>query len=530
MVIATPPSTEDTSHDRVPPDSTRTPLGVIVVKTVLLAVVDALGVFLVLAFARTGQNAGAVIAALILVAVNVTYFRKGGLPAKYLLPGLVFLLIFQLFVIVYTVYVSFTNYGSGHNIDKSEAVTQILTNSVDRVPGSAAYPVAVLSKGGTLYLLATAPDGTAKIGSADKHLEPANDATFDNGKAVSVPGYTTLTLPQLLAQQQAVTSLAVPVSADLNDGLLKTADARNAYVYRSQLVYSEQAGTMTDTKTGVVYTDNGKGNFANEKGKQLEPGWKAGVGLSNYATAFGASGDTQILGVIAWTFVFALLSVFLSFSFGTFLAITFNEPKMRGRQIYRVVMILPYAFPVFLSGLIWSGLLNTQFGYVNQVLLGGAQIPWLTDPLLARLSVVLVSVWFGFPYFFLVSTGALQAIPEDIQQAARVDGATAWQLFRRIKLPLLLVSTSPLLIAAFAFSFNDFNTIFMLTGGGPTDPTSQINAGATDILITVVYKLAFVGGSKDYGLASAFAVIIFVIVSTISIVLFRRTKSLEEVY
>lgn len=530
MAIDTPPSTEDRSLERVPPDSLRTPLAVIVVKTALLALVDALGVFLVLAFARTGQNAGAVIAALILVAINVTYFRRGGLPAKYLLPGLVFLLIFQLFVIVYTVYASFTNYGSGHNIDKSAAITQILANSVDRVPGSAAYPVSVVTNGSTLSLLATAPDGTAKIGSADKPLEPAPDATFDNGRAVSLPGFTTLTLPQMLAQQQAVTALAVPVSADPNEGLLKTADSRNAYVYRSRLVYSEQDDTMTDSKTGVVYSDTGKGNFASGEGKLLEPGWRAGVGLSNYATALGAGGDTQILGVIAWTFVFALLSVFLSFALGTFLAVTFNEPKMRGRQIYRVIMILPYAFPVFLSGLIWSGLLNTQFGYVNQVLLGGAQIPWLTDPLLARLSVVLVSVWFGFPYFFLVSTGALQAIPEDIQQAARVDGATAWQLFRRIKLPLLLVSTSPLLIAAFAFSFNDFNTIFMLTGGGPTDPTSQINAGATDILITVVYKLAFVGGSKDYGLASAFAVIIFFIVSTISIVLFRRTKSLEEVY
>jgi arabinogalactan oligomer/maltooligosaccharide transport system permease protein len=117
-----------------------------------------------------------------------------------------------------------------------------------------------------------------------------------------------------------------------------------------------------------------------------------------------------------------------------------------------------------------------------------------------------------------------------VQQAARVDGASPWQMFRLIKLPLLLISVSPLLIAAFAFSFNDFSTIFMLSGGGPGDPTSPIGAGATDILITVVYKLAFLPGQKDYGLASAFAVIIFAIVSIISLVLFRRTKSLEEIY
>jgi arabinogalactan oligomer/maltooligosaccharide transport system permease protein len=287
---------------------------------------------------------------------------------------------------------------------------------------------------------------------------------------------------------------------------------------------------MTDSATGVRYTDNGKGNFESAEGEVLQPGWKAFVGLTNYATAVGSTGQAEIVGVFAWTFIFALLSVVLSFGAGTFLALVFNDPRLRFRRIYRVLMILPYAFPIFLSGLVWSGLLNQQYGFINQVLLGGATVPWLQDPMLARATVILVSVWFGAPYFFLVCTGALQAIPEDVQQAARVDGASPWQVFRLIKLPLLLISVSPLLIAAFAFSFNDFGTIFMLSGGGPSNPTSPIGAGATDILITVVYKLAFLPGQKDYGLASAFAVIIFAIVSIISLVLFRRTKSLEEIY
>lgn len=531
MAATAPPPTRSSEPSRpeLAADS-RVPGSVLAIKLVAMAVVDALGVFLVLAFARSGQPWGTAVCVIVLIAINVVYFRRGGLPAKYLVPGLIFLAIFQLFIIVYTVYVSFTNYGFGHNIEKPAAIQQIIVNAVERVPGSPAYPVKVLTKDATLYLLATSPEGQALLGSAEKPLTPAPDATFDGSKAESVPGYTTLTLPDLLAQQEAVTSLAVPLSVDPNDGVLKTADGRNGYVYKSPLVYDAGADTMTDSRTGTVYADNGEGNFQAPDGAILTPGWKAGVGFSNYITAFGSTGSSQIFGVIAWTFVFAFFSVLLSFALGTFLAIAFNDPKMRGRRVYRVLMILPYAFPVFLTGLVWSGLLNTQYGFVNEVLLGGAEIPWLSDPILARISVILVSVWFGFPYFFLVSTGALQAIPEDIQQAAQVDGASAWQLFRRIKLPLLLVATSPLLIAAFAFSFNDFNTVFMLTGGGPSDPTSSINAGSTDILITVVYKLAFVGGSKDYGLASAFAVIIFFIVSTISIVLFRRTKSLEEVY
>ena len=105
-----------------------------------------------------------------------------------------------------------------------------------------------------------------------------------------------------------------------------------------------------------------------------------------------------------WTLTFAVASVALTFGLGLFLAITING--LRGTRIYRSLLILPYAFPVFLSGLIWSGLLNETFGYVNQVLLGGAEVPWLQDPFLAKISVILVSVWFGFPYFFLVCLGA----------------------------------------------------------------------------------------------------------------------------
>ncbi len=501
-----------------------------VVKVALMALVDALGVYLVLKFVANDQTVIAGAVAIALVVINIVYFRAGNLPAKYIIPGLIFLLVFQVFVICFSVFVSFTNYGSGHNIEKPAAVEAIQANSVARVPGSQAYPVTVLEKNNELYLLATSPDGQALLGSAATPLAPAPDAVFAGSQAKSVPGYRTLTLGDLLRQQESVTSLQVPLGSSAGEGYLKTVNGLNAYTFTSTMVYSPETDTMRDVVTGTEYADNGEGNFESADGDTLQPGWKTFVGLQNYATAVGAGGQTDIIGVILWTFVFALMSVFLSFSVGTILALVFNDKRVRGRRVYRLVMILPYAFPVFLTGLIWSGLLNQQYGFINEVLLGGAQIPWLQDEWLARATVILVSVWFGAPYFFLVSTGALQSIPEDVLQAAQVDGVSVWQLFRHIKLPLLLVAVSPLLIAAFAFSFNDFTTIFMLTGGGPANPASPIGAGSTDILITVVYKLAFQGDSKDYGLASAFSMLIFLIVVTISIVLFRRTKSQENVY
>ena len=147
----------------------------------------------------------------------------------------------------------------------------------------------------------------------------------------------------------------------------------------------------------------------------------------------------------------------------------------------------------------------------------------------AKISVILVSVWLTFPYFFLISLGALQSIPAELTEAARVDGGGPWQVFRRVTLPLLLIVVAPLMIASFAFNFNNFGNIYFLTGGGPAS-SDQTTAGDTDILISYTYKLAFASGKgQDYGLASGVALIIFFIVATISSLAFWRTNALENI-
>jgi arabinogalactan oligomer/maltooligosaccharide transport system permease protein len=172
-------------------------------------------------------------------------------------------------------------------------------------------------------------------------------------------------------------------------------------------------------------------------------------------------------------------------------------------------------------------LLNDEFGIVNQTL--HTDIPWLFDPTWAKVSCILVNVWLGFPYWFLVCTGALLAVPDELTEAARVDGAGPFQVFRKVTLPLLLVATAPLLIASFAFNFNNFNNIYFLTGGGPYE-VSQTVAGSTDILISYTYKIAFQGGSgAQYGLAAAVSIFIFFIVAGISALSFWRTRALEEI-
>ncbi len=502
---------------------------VILVKIIALGILDALALTAI--FILLAQREWLVIGIIVVATglINWIYLGRRKLPAKYLTPGVIFLLVFQVFVLGYTAYIGFTNYGTGHNGTKEQAVSALMSSALERVEDSPTFAVTVLERAGSLNLLVTDPDGEVSVGNAETPLRPVDDAELEGGKAVALDGYSTLSFQEIIAQSDEITALAVPATDDPNDGALRTPDGTSGYLYVSTLEYDEAAGTMTDTTTGTVYTDNGTGAFTADDGEQLLPGWQIVVGADNFVRALT---DESIRGplvyVTIWTFVFAIVSVATTFFLGLFLAIVFNDMRMRGRKFYRVLMILPYAFPSFLSALVWAGMMNESFGFINQVLLGGASVPWLTDPTLAKVSILIVNLWLGFPYMFLVCTGALQSIPEELQEAATVDGAKPWAVFRLIKLPLLLVSVAPLLIASFAFNFNNFNLIYMLTNGGPRDSSAPIPVGYTDILISMVYKVAFTGQTRDYGLASAFSIIIFIVVAIIAIISFRKTKALED--
>jgi arabinogalactan oligomer/maltooligosaccharide transport system permease protein len=511
-------------------DKGATRLGPFIFKVAMLALLDALGVLLIMVLA--GKSEWVILGLVVvgLVVINVIYLRKGLLPGKYLTPGIAFLLIFQIFTIGYTGYIAFTNYSSGHVLDKQEAVQSVLSQNQTRVEKSPSYPLTVVTKGNELGFVVTDPKSGDTLFGTTKDPLHSVDAKVEGGQVSGLPGWKALNFSDLLKEQDKVFSLSVPVSDDAAEGSLRTQDGRTAYEYSSSLAYDKAKDTITDSKTGAVYTDRGHGAFETAKGQELTPGWRINVGFDNFTRAFT---DQDIRGpllkVTAWTVIFALVSVVSTFILGMFLAVVFNRPGMRGRKIYRAIMVLPYAFPAFLAAMVFAGMFSKSYGFFNQVMLGGAHIPWLEDPTLAKAAVLLLNLWLGFPYMFLVCMGALQSIPDEVEEAARMDGASAWQTFRHIKFPLLLVSVAPLLISSFAFNFNNFNLIYMLTGGGPRDMDASIPVGETDILISLVYKVAFTGQSRDYGLASAFSIIIFIIVAAISIVSFRRTKALEEV-
>ena len=318
---------------------------------------------------------------------------------------------------------------------------------------------------------------------------------------------------------------------------MATTDGYTGAVNKYSYTYDETTKTITTTADNRKYVaDNREGFFIDPNtGDRLnEIGWRTNVGWKNFKTIFT---DKELrgplLGVLLWTFQFAILTVLSTFVLGLVLALLLNDQRIRGLKIYRSILILPYAFPAFLSAYVWKGMYNTDRGFINNSILHlgeGNKIAWLEQQGPARAAILIMNLWLGFPYMFLITTGALQSIPADLSESASIDGASAWQIFRLIKLPLLLVSLTPLLIASFAYNFNNFTVIYLLTGGGPIlDPTLRVTTGATDILITFVYRIAFGGGvGANYGLASAFSILIFFIVGGISFFSFKRTRSLEE--
>jgi arabinogalactan oligomer/maltooligosaccharide transport system permease protein len=489
--------------------------GVLIVKLVLLALVNGLALYAIPRIIDQKQWPLLVSLVVATVTIDYVYLSKRRLPAKYLIPGTIFLLAFQVYPVLYTGYIAFTNYGTGHILTQDQAIEQIETQSLSSPPDAVRYEAVPLQNDdGDLALLLTDPDGEEFLGTTDG-LEPADEgATAD---------FEELTFSESGDLSDELLALRVPTE----DGEIRLTTLTTASAQVQLFQFDEDLDAMVNQETGEEFRAV-EGTFTSDSGTELNPGWRVTVGLQNWTRVLTSEAIRgPFFRVFIWTFVFAFLSVLTTFALGLLLAMVLNDERLAGRKIYRVLFVVPYALPSFLSALIWQGLLNTDFGAVNKML--GTSIPWLTDPWWAKFSILLVNLWLGFPYMFLICTGALQSIPGEILKAAKVDGASGLAAFRKVTFPLLMVAVAPLLIGSFAFNFNNFNIVYLLTRGGPPIEGAATPAGHTDILISYTYRLAFEGGQgTDFGFAAAISVVIFILVGAISAYGFRFTKALEE--
>ena len=366
----------------------------LVVKAVLLGLVAAIALWAAFPLWEARAWVGLAILVATTVAIFYLYLSRRHIPAKYLLPGTLFLIAFQLFPVLYTVSTAFTNFGDGHRGDKPDAIVAIQTASVRQVPDSAEYTLSVATTGDPatgdlVFLVRDSDTGQAYVGDQEGLRPlPADQVQVGlDGRINHAEGYTILTVGQASARSPEITEFAVPTER----GAILAAGLSRAYEGRAQRTYDSACDCVTDHDTGErYYADETVGAFVSDSGQQLVPGWRVNVGFANFTRVLT---DPRVSGpflsTLVWNFAFAFGSVALTFGLGAAIALALHSDRLRGRTLYRVLLVLPYAMPAFAMLLVWRDMFNADFGLINQLF--GLSVEWLNDPWGARAAVLLVT-------------------------------------------------------------------------------------------------------------------------------------------
>ena len=247
----------------------------------------------------------------------------------------------------------------------------------------------------------------------------------------------------------------------------------------------------------------------------------------------GAKKGKTFIELTEWTILWAILATFSNYILGMIVALMINKKGIKLKALWRTLFVITIAVPQFVSLLLMNQMLQTN-GAINVLLSdiskmfggGPVEIQFLNSTtLMARATVVIVNCWVGIPYTILSMSGILMNIPEDLYESARIDGASPVKTFTAITLPYMIFVTTPQLITQFVGNINNFNVIYLLTGGGPTTQ-DYYQAGRTDILVTWLFTLSMT--SQDYGLAAAIGILVFIVCATISLIVYNNSKSMKD--
>lgn len=524
-------STSRTKGPRMPQES---PLSRIV-RFLLIAAFDVGAVIFIRNALALGFDQLAAVAGVITVMLNAIFLLPQAYPLRWMAIGLSFLILFVVYPIIFTVYIAFTNYGDGHLLTKEQAIPLIERTTYLPETGKSYSWTAFKSPEGQYALWLVNAEGETFLAKPGEEIVPAKPGDPGIGEADSKG------IPVSLDGYQRLNTLVAATDKDLpnirfgleGDQVVQIRSPSEAAELEKRYVYDAELDAMIDQSNGDVYY-NVSGTFTTRDGKTIRPGFRAVIGFKNFTDFYQSPAlRGPLLRIIVWNFIFPTISVLSTFALGLAIAIMFNDRNFPLKKVFRSLLLIPYTIPGLISIIMWRGMMNPEFGVINRFLnewFGWAP-RWTTEAIWAQTAILIVNLWLGYPYFMLVTSGALQSISSDLYEAAMIDGATGWQAFRRITLPLLLVAVGPLLIASYVFNFNNFNLIYLFIQGGPPIAGAATNAGHTDILISYVYKLAFESGGRgvQYGLASAISIIVFFIVGSITLLQFRVTNMWEEV-
>lgn len=268
--------------------------------------------------------------------------------------------------------------------------------------------------------------------------------------------------------------------------------------------------------------------FTNYDSAHPETSGFSWTGFETFGQLIGTTGlSSTFFPVLGWTLLWALCATFLNYFLGVGLALLINNKNVKGKKVWRTFFVLTIAIPQFVSLLLMRSMLG-QYGPIMNMLveMGLPRTDWFQSTNAARLIVILVNLWIGIPYSMLITSGILMNIPKDLYESARIDGAGSLKMFQKITLPYIMFVTGPYLITQFIGNINNFNVIFLLTGGAPFGTLPDGSAGSTSLLVTWLYKLTT--ETADYNLASAIGILTFLVCSIVSLITYKNTSSMKN--
>ncbi|MBN2305384.1 MAG: ABC transporter permease subunit [Anaerolineae bacterium] len=467
----------------------------------------------------------------ITVFLALVYLRRRFTPVRWFGIGIALALLFTLYPILFTLYLSVTNMGSGHLMTKPQAVDQLESQLYLPEGGQTYGWTAYESPGGNYALWLLPEEGPGLLAIPGQSIEAVTvgergvGELDDDGIPESIEGYERLPVNRTVAIIPALGAIDFGKAPNT----VRIRSLREAAELKQKYRYDDGQDAIVDEETGTLFKPL-KGTFTSVEGEELTPGYIVYVGIKHFDHFIGnARFREPLFKIFGWNVAFAFWSVFLSFAVGLMVTLLFEG--LPGSRLIRALLIIPWPIPVLISILIWRNMLNPDLGFVAPALesIFGSSPAWFQDAAWTRIGLIMVNVWLSYPYFYVISAGAIRSIPHEIYDAAVVDGAGHWNKFYHITLPLLLRILMPLLIASFTFNFNNFNVIYIFNFGRPPMPDTIVPMGQTDILISFVYRLAFINTNvTNYGLAAAITVMLFFLISMMVVFQVRFTNLFRE--
>ena len=500
-----------------------------VLKWLIIGTLSLFTCYLIVLMYAQGEYLFAIVT-LILVSLGLYVFANRRAYAwRYVYPGVAGMGLFVLFPLICTIAIAFTNYSSTNQLTFERAQSVLMDRQFQT---GKTYAFGLYPNHDQWQLQLTNPDDNTVLISEPFSLNATGEQKISVTPASAEQTSERASLRIITQNRQALSGLVaiLPSGGELRMSSLRQFSGTSP-LYKlgadgKELINQQTGGTYRpNPDVGFYQAINADGQWENEK---LSPGFTVTIGWKNFLRVLHDEGiQKPFISIFIWTIIFSLLTVVLTVAVGMVLACVVQWDSLKGKAVYRVLLILPYAVPAFISILIFKGLFNQSFGEINLMLnhLLGIKPAWFSDPITAKSMILIVNTWLGYPYMMILCMGLLKAIPDDLYEASAMDGAGPFQNFFRITLPLLIKPLTPLMIASFAFNFNNFVLIQLLTNGGPDMIGTTTPAGYTDLLVSYTYRIAFEGGGgQDFGLAAAIATLIFILVGALAILNLKASK------